>query len=83
MQTVSLQLKERQLARREQTLERMYKEMREIVQVSEQLTQQIARNLHQQEQDLTSRETYPQEVNQFTAHLPTPLAIPLDPAPSH
>ena len=81
-QFVSLQLKERQLAQREQMLHRMYEKMNEIVQFTEQTAQRIEQNLIQQQQTLSSMKANLQETNHLAAQVPTPVVLPLEPAPS-
>jgi hypothetical protein len=81
-QFVNLQLKERQLAQREQMLDRMYEKMHEIVQFTEQAARRVEQNLSQQQQTLSSMKANLQETNHLAAQVPTPVVLPLEPAPS-
>ena len=64
---VSFYLKERQLDRREQTLECLYADLNGTVQMTEEIARRIEENLHQQQQIMSSLEVYLQETNQLPA----------------
>jgi len=79
---VSFYLKERQLDRREQTLECLYADLNGTVQMTEEIARPIEENLHQQQQIMSSLEVYLQETNQLPALVPPPIELPLEQAPS-
>lgn len=81
-QLVSVHLKERQLVRREQVIEKMYEDIHRTVQMTEQIAQRMEQDLHQQEQNLKSMEVNILETNRVSSHVPSPIELPLEQAPS-
>jgi hypothetical protein len=82
LQFLSLHVRERQLDRREQALQRISDDLHGLVQSTEQLASRIERDLHQQQQTMTTMQASLQQTNTPADLPPLPLDLPLEPSPS-
>ena len=82
LQFLSLQVREAQLNRREQALERSYEQVHGIIQATEQIARRIEEDLDRQQELMDSLQANLPELRAALTRQTPPLELPLDPAPS-